>query len=177
MTAIPDDLQRLFADPEPLDATFGRLMEAYGRAVSADRCLLFLYEPHRNLARCTHQWVARPEWAFDRPDQGWQPLDPEIPKTDPMFALALRDPEPLYIDDVEAADPALVNAAFEIETFKHRGLIHAPLQTDSLLWGILEPCVIAAPRRWTEFDRAVTAWVQQVLTPLAIRYVRDDCPA
>ena len=70
MSTIPADLKALFDDPEPLEQSFGRLMELYGRAVSADRCLLFLYEPAARKARCTHQWVARPEWAFTRYDKG-----------------------------------------------------------------------------------------------------------
>jgi hypothetical protein len=120
--------------------------------------------------------VRHPDWAFGRRWSGWQPLSPTLAQEDPMFALALRDPEALYIDDVLAADPALVNGPYEVENFRHRGLIHAPLMADGLLWGILEPCVIQAPRHWTACDRAVTAWVQQRLTPLAIRYVRESCP-
>ena len=85
--------------------------------------------------------------------------------------------EALFIDDIEKADPALVNAPYEIEHFQHRGLVHAPLMENGVLWGILEPCVIAAPRAWTQDDRDVTAWVQERLTPLAIRYVRANCPA
>ena len=173
-----DALKRLFDDPEPLEESFHRLMEVYGRALGADRCLLFLYEPERQLARCTHQWMRRPEWAFGRPDNGWQPMDQaQTARDDPMFAMALESPEALYIDDIETADPNLVNAPYEIENFQHRGLVHAPLMDDGVLWGILEPCVIAAPKAWTESDRAVTAWVQQKLTPLAIRYVRETCPA
>ncbi len=178
MTAIPDDLQRLFEKPEPLEESFGRLMELYGRAIEADRCLLFLYEPTRKLARCTHKWTRKPAYAFDRPDEGWAPMDQEqTASDDPMFAMALHDPQALYIDDIEKADPNLVNAPYEIENFQHRGLVHAPLMENGVLWGILEPCVIAAPRAWTQADRDVTAWVQERLTPLAIRYVRANCPA
>jgi len=178
MTAIPADLQTLFEQPEPLEESFGRLMEHYGRAIGADRCLLFLYQPVAKLARCTHQWVARPEWAFNRPDAGWAPMDQDqVASDDPMFAMALINPEALYIDDIEKADSALVNAPYEIENFQHRGLVHAPLMENGVLWGILEPCVIAGPRAWTQDDRAITAWVQERLTPLAIRYIRANCPA
>ncbi len=177
MSTIPADLKALFDDPEPIEESFGRLMELYGRAIGADRCLLFLYEPVARKARCTHQWVARPEWAFARPDKGWDAMDQDaVAREDPMFALALSEPEALFIDDIEKADPALVNAPYEIENFKHRGLVHAPLMENGVLWGILEPCVIAAPRAWTQADRDVTAWVQERLTPLAIRYVRANCP-
>lgn len=178
MTAIPDALVRLFDDTSDLDALFGRLMEIYGRAISADRCLLFLYEPARKLARCTHEWDREPGYAFGRSYAGWEPFDAQATaKDDPMFAEALHNPEALYIDDIEKADPALVNAPYEIENFQHRGLVHAPLIESGVLWGILEPCVIAAPKSWTPEDREVTAFVQRQLTPLAIRYVRDNCPA
>ena len=44
---------------------------------------------------------------------GVNAMDQEaVAKEDPMFALALTDPEALYIDDVEKADPALVNAPY-----------------------------------------------------------------
>jgi len=173
--AIPEDLRKLFAGKRPLDAMFHRLMELYGRAVSADRCLLFLYEPERHLARNTHAWQRKPEWALGRPDKAWSPISESLPQKDPLFAEALINPEALYIDDIETADPALVNAAYERESFGHKALIHAPLMADGSLWGILEPCTMEAPRQWTASDRAVTAWVQQKLTPLAIRYVRETC--
>ena len=43
--AIPADLEALFEDTSDPDALMGALMEIYGKAVSADRCLMFLYEP------------------------------------------------------------------------------------------------------------------------------------
>ena len=36
---------------------------------------------------------------------------------DPMFAEALRNPEALYIEDVEAASPELLSAEYELENF------------------------------------------------------------
>ncbi len=174
--AIPADLAALFADASDPDALIGCLMEVYGRAVGADRCLMFLYEPGKGLSRRTHAWQARPEWALARRSDAWEPLPPDLPRQDPMFAMALHDPEALYIDDVTTADPGLVNGAYELEHFGHRSLIHAPLLENGQLYGILEPCAMARPRAWTDADKAVTAWTQERLLPVARRYIAAHGP-
>jgi len=174
--SIPADLKALFEDTSDYDAVMGRLMEVYGKAVSSDRCLLFLYNWDRNLSRCTHAWEAKPEYALHRRDAGWEEIPANIATEDPMFGEALHNPEALYIDNVRTADPNLVNAEYELEHFQHHSLIHAPLLEDGVLWGILEPCTIAEPYTWTDHDRAVTAWTQEKLLPLAKAYVAAHCP-
>ena len=174
--AVPADLAALFEDTSDPDALIGCLMEVYGRAVGADRCLMFLYEPDKGLSRCTHAWQARPEWALARLSDAWEPLPPDLPQEDPMFAMALRSPEALYIDDVMTADPGLVNGPYELENFGHRSLIHAPLLENGRLYGILEPCTMAEPRSWTQADKTVTVWTQERLLPVAKRYIAAHCP-
>ncbi|MBT6204101.1 MAG: GAF domain-containing protein [Rhodospirillaceae bacterium] len=173
---IPADLEALFADTSDEDTLFGSLMEIYGRAVSADRCLMFLFAPEKGLSRCTHAWQARPEWALERSVDAWEPVPEGLAQEDPMFGVALSDPNALYIDNVMTADQELVNGPFELENFKHHSLVHAPLLEDGKLYGILEPCTMAAPRTWTEHDKVVTAWVQERLLPVAQRYIAANCP-
>ncbi|MBN36388.1 MAG: hypothetical protein CMM46_16735 [Rhodospirillaceae bacterium] len=174
--AIPADLEALFTDTSDPDALIGALMEVYGKAVSADRCLMFLYEPSRGLSRCTHAWQARDEWALERRVEAWEPLPEGLAEEDPMFAMALHNPEALYIDNVLTADQKLVNGPYELENFKHHSLVHAPLLEDGTLYGILEPCTMAAPRSWTDHDKAVTGWTQERLLPVAKRYIAANCP-
>ena len=55
-------------------------------------------------------------------------------------------------------------------------LIHAPLYHDGLMYGILEPCMIEAPRAWSDADRATTVLVQQSIAPAAADHVARHCP-
>ncbi len=172
---MPDDIPRALAallddDADP-DDVLGRFVEAYAKAIGADRCVLFLYRPERRLCCRTHAWHARPEWALPRFASGWTPLPEDLADQDPMYALALVDPDAVYIDDIETADPTLVNAAHEREHFGHHSLIHAPLHDDGVLLGVLEPCTMAAPKVWTPLDKRITAWSQVHLLPVVKAYL------
>jgi GAF domain-containing protein len=170
-----EDIIALFASGRSVDEILQELMRAYGTALDCDRCLLFLRDPASTKSKMTHQWVRRPDYAFQRPDRGWQPQSPTLVDDDPMYAEALRNPEALYIDDVEAADPALVNAPYELEHFGHRALIHAPVYHDGEMWGVLEPCVFGAARAWSDDDKSLTRLVQNHIGPLAADHVRRHC--
>ncbi len=172
--AISAELKSVFEDTSDLGALFQALMPVYGREVGADRSLLFLYEPDQKMARCVAAWQAKPEWAMDRPMDGWEAMPDNLADEDPMFAEAMVNPVALYIDDVLNAPPEVLNGPYEVENFKHLALVHAPLLEDSKLYGILEPCTMAAPRAWTDHDKAVTAWTQAQLLPLAKRYIADS---
>ncbi len=169
--AIAADLKAVFDDTSDLEALFQALMPIYAREVGADRSLLFLYEPDQKMARCVAAWQAKPEWAMDRDMGTWEPMPENLAQEDPMFGQALVNPEALYIDDVLNAPPEVLNGPYEVENFKHLALVHAPLLEDGKLYGILEPCTMVAPRAWTDHDKAVTAWTQKQLLPLAKRYI------
>ncbi len=74
------------------------------------------------------------------------------------------------------AMPKVVNLAFEQKSFGHRALIHAHLCHDSMLWGVLQPCIFDRPRVWSEFDRAIIAQVEKRVTLLAVAYVKQEIP-
>ena len=124
---FPEDIAILLEARDGDDAALGALMERLGRLLVCDRCLLFLRDPDSRLSRMTPEWARRPEFAFAREDRGWVVEAATLEENDPMFAAALRDPAALFIDDVLAADLALVNGPYEVENFGHRALIHAPL--------------------------------------------------
>lgn len=157
------------------DEALANLMPAVGRALKCDRCVLFLREPMSRRSRATHAWQRRPEYALARPDRGWQLESPSLPDIDPMFAEALRNPEALFIEDVMTANSSLLNRDYELEHFGHRALVHAPLHHDGLLYGVLEPCVMAAPRCWSVAEREFVARLQARLAPLAVAYVARHC--
>ncbi len=173
---MTDDLRALLDGDAAPDELLGALMPALSAALDCDRCVLFLRDPHSRLARMTHVWQRRPEYALAREGRDWRVESATLVEDDPMFAMALRNPAALYIEDVLSADPALVNGPYEVEHFGHRALVHAPLYQDGLMVGILEPCVMGAPRVWSDSDRATVAEVQERIAPAAAAYVADNCP-
>lgn len=169
------ELADLLTGDGALDERLTALMPQLCRELTCDRCALFLRDPETLLSRMTHAWARAPEFELAREDRGWVPQSPTLVEDDPMFAEALVNPEALYIDDIETADPALVNAAFEREHFGHRALIHAPLFHDGAMYGILEPCVFGEPRAWSKTDRETVSKAQELLAPMVARYVAENC--
>ena len=108
-----DELQALLDSQATPDELLAKLMPILGAALGCDRCMLFLRDPHSRLARATHAWQRKPAYALARADRGWQEEPASLVEDDPMFAEALRNPVALFIQDVETADPALVNSAYE----------------------------------------------------------------
>ena len=173
---MTDDLRALLDGDAAPDELFGALMAALSAALDCDRCALFLRNPHSRMSRMTHVWQCKPAYALAREGSDWREESATLVEDDPMFAMALREPAALYIEDVLAADPALVNGPYEVEHFGHRALVHAPLYHDGLMYGILEPCVMGAPRAWSDADRAIVAEVQERVAPAAVAYVAANCP-
>lgn len=175
MTEIPAEIVALFADTSDPDRLFEALMPAYARALACHRCLLFPRHPETWMSCCSHGWWDKPEHAFPR-DRIWRRQPRSLASEDPLFGEALRNPEALYIEDIETAGPAVLDLDYERRDFGHRALIHAPLFHEGRCWGILEPCVFDAPRAWTAGDRALTAWLQQRLAPRVVAYVTRNAP-
>lgn len=173
--SVPRDIAALFSTTADGEALFTALMPAICRAMDCHRCLLFPRHPETWQSCCSHGWWDKPEHAFDR-DKSWRQSPRSLATTDPMFGEALRNPVALYIDDIATAGPAVLNYEYERDEFLHRALIHAPLFDGGQCWGILEPCVFDAPRRWTAADRALTEWLQSRLAPLVAAYVRERAP-
>ena len=172
---MTEDLDALLASGATTDALLDRLPAAFAAAIDCDRCILFLRDPHTRRARATHAWQRKSEYALARDRDGWQIENPSLPDDDPMFALALRDPAALYIEDVLTAEQTLVNGPYEVANFGHRALIHAPLYHDELMYGIFEPCMIGEARAWSDADRAATALVQEKIAPAVADYVARHC--
>jgi len=171
---MSDDVMAVFEQDAAPGDILQALMPALARALDCDRCLLFLRDPKTDRTRCAHRWAAEPDFALQRADDGWTPLPPTLLEDDPMYAEAMVNPDALFIDDVETADPDLVNGDYETEHFGHRALVHAPVYHDGEMYGILEPCVMDAPRAWSTADKALVAQVQAKLGPVAAAFVEAD---
>ena len=172
--AIPSELRALFAGGSASDGFLDALMPAVCDTLACARSLLFLREPDRKMLH-THGWWRRPEQAHPIED-GWSAEPATIAEDDPLFAEALRNPAALYIDDIEGAAPGVLNLELERAHYRHRAFIHAPIYGDGRLYGILEPCVFDRPREWSPEDRAITAWLQERLGPIAAEYVAANAP-
>ncbi|MDH3691556.1 MAG: GAF domain-containing protein [Gammaproteobacteria bacterium] len=174
--SIPPELEAVVASDESVESKLSNLIVLLGEALRCDRCLLFLRDPRTRRSYNSHGWTRRPEYALKQTRESWSQEPVSLADDDPMFALALRDPNALYIEDIETAGPDVLNRDYERDLFGHRALIHAPIYYQDLMFGIFEPCVFCKPRQWTEFDRAVTVWAQTKLGPMAAEYVALHCP-
>lgn len=170
-TILPFQFQTVFQNNDP-NQVFAELLPLLGKTLKCDRCFLYLRDPETKLGKVTHCW--RRNWQIPEIlDPDWKPEPDSLAQEDPLFAAALRAEPTIFIEDVETADPQVVNRSFERENFGHRALIHAHLRHDGALWGILQPCLFGQPRTWTESERSVITQVEQQLTPLAIAYVTE----
>lgn len=172
---VPHDIEALFQSESTPAALLEALMPAIGRALDCERCLLFLRDPLSRWSRLTHGWWDKAEHAYELSAK-WSKEPATLAAKDPLFAEALRNPRALFIDDIERAAPGVLDFDYERTEFRHRALVHAPLYDKARLYGILEPCVFDAPRRWSAKDRALIEWLQRRLGPIAAAYVGAHAP-
>jgi hypothetical protein len=66
-------------------------------------------------------------------DPNWNPKPDSLAQENPLFAAALRAEPSIFVEDVETADPRVVNRSFEQENFGHWALNHAHLHQGGLL--------------------------------------------
>jgi len=171
--ALPGTIQSVFNKYSEPDALFSALLPILGQVLKCDRCFLYLRHPETKLGKITHCWRRNP----DIPNIGnpeWELEPPSLPQEDPMFAAALRTEPSIYVDDVETADPSVLNKDFERRGFGHRALIHAHLCHNGQLWGVLQPCVFARSRVWSDSDRTIVTQLETKLVPLVVEYVKKS---
>jgi GAF domain-containing protein len=157
----------------PPGQVFTQAIPLLGQALDCDRVFLYLRSPRRHGGRVPFCWRRHDNIPLVF-DEDWK-LEPRwLPRQDPLFAAALKGRPSLFIDDVEMANPKLVNRNFERQNFGHRALIHAHLYQNQNLWGILQPCMFEHPRQWTRQDRLLIKRTLNWMTPLAREYVTHD---
>ncbi|NJL86592.1 MAG: GAF domain-containing protein [Leptolyngbyaceae cyanobacterium SM1_1_3] len=173
----PPQLESLLSREQAPAKLFAQLLPVLGDVLACDRCFLYLRHPESRLGQVPFCW-RRSDRFTDVTDTEWKVEDPAaLEQRDPLFAAALRGEHSIFIEDVETADPAVVNLEFERQHFGHRALVHAHLVSNDQLWGILQPCSFERPRPWQELDKTVVIQTVQKITPLAVKYVETHCPA
>jgi GAF domain-containing protein len=169
---LPKDIEKIF-ELENADSILSALMTEIVELLKCDRCFLYIRHPETRLGKvpfCYRRTSMIPEII----DRDWKTESPFLEGQDPMFAAALQCQPTIFVEDVETAPPEIVNRQFERENFGHRALIHAHLCGDGKLWGILQPCVFAKPRTWTESERKLIQAIAHKTTPLVIEYLRHN---
>lgn len=173
--SLPAILEQILTTDRDPDVVFSALLPALGDVLQCHRCFLYLRNPQTKMGKIDYCWLRSDRYP-DVTDSDWKAEPESLPDEDPLFAAALGTKPSIFVEDVETANPEVVNRDFERKSFGHRALIHAHLCQDGLLWGILQPCLFEQPRVWTEFDRFMITQVEKQITPLAITYVKDNCP-
>lgn len=165
---LPEAISRLFEQLAEPDHLLTAVVSALGAVLPCDRCFLYLREPTQKQGMITHCW-SRDGQADIWIGADWLE-DPTAPE-DPLMTIALRTPVAVFVDDVETAGSDVVDLAYEQEKFRHRALIHAPIDHDGLLIGILECSIFEQPRLWTERDRQLISGLQTKLTEPVRAYI------
>jgi len=156
------------ADPT---TTINHILERVGHYLQADRCFLYVRKPAVGKGRIAFCW--RKNEVVPNPTHDWQNDTADLPQQDPLFRAALAAQPSVFVEDVEAAGPDVLNREFERQTFGHRALIHAHIVDNGQLWGILQPCVFGQPRHWTPQERAAIEAVLPSLLPVIQAYINS----
>jgi hypothetical protein len=171
---LPPALEAAFALEDP-QAVLDALMIAYTEALDAHRCFIYVRDPVSGTGSVVSSWSASPEW--DDKHRPWAVEPDDLFTFDPLMGIASRTPVAVFIEDVEAEGPDVVNIEFERRDYKHTAFVHAPVYFEGQLVGILEPCTFGPPRVWTPGDRELTAAVQERLGPVVGPWVREQALA
>ena len=177
---LPDNLKHILQMHRRPDEVFTELMPALVHTLQCDRCFLYLRHPKTRWARHAYCW--RADETLPDVTEDWLQENPaELEDRDPLFAASLRGEPSIFVDDVETADPDVVNLEYERQHYGHRALIHGHIYEtqgeDQGLWGVLQPCVFHQPRHWTQYDRSVILFTMEQITPLVIDHVKQNSPA
>jgi GAF domain-containing protein len=167
-------LQKILESADRAEDAFSRMLPALGEFLGCDRCFLYLRNPATAMGKVIHCWCRSPQIP-KIVDLDWK-MEPDTLKNDPLFVAALRTDPSVFVEDVETANPEVVNREFEHENFGHRALIHAHLCENQQLWGILQPSVFGQPKAWSQADQIAIEQVVAQLTPLAVTYVKAVNP-
>jgi GAF domain-containing protein len=168
--SLANSVDQLLAQKLAPAETLQQLVQTVGMALAADRCFLYVRQPDQQHGRIAFCWckddtipnVIQPEW---------QPDTDDLPNEDPLFRAAITMRPSVYVDDVEVAGPDVLNLDFEHKTFGHRALVHAHIQQNDKLWGILQPSMFGQPRIWTDEEKSQIERILPKLQPVIAAYV------
>jgi GAF domain-containing protein len=163
--------QSVFDNYSRPESILAALLPPLCDVLQSDRCFLYLRNPETQMGKIAFCWRRKPDVPHVGKEE-WEREPDDLADEDPLFAASLRTDPSVYVEDVETAEPSVVNINFERENFGHRALIHSHLVQDKQLWGVLQPAVFGQPRVWTAADRAIVTPLETKLMPIVIEYVK-----
>lgn len=175
LQSLPAAVDQLLAQNQPPAETLNQVVQIVGTTLRTDRCFLYVRRPDAGLGRSAFVWYKDervPRKNAYQPD--WQADTIDLPAEDPLIRAGLNNQPSVFVDDVEAAGPDVLNREFEAETFGHRALMHAHIQKDGQLWGILQPAVFGHPRPWTSDEKEQIQAILPKLQPVIAAFVAQD---
>lgn len=169
---LADTVAELISRGQSPGITLDEIVACVGQSLAADRCFLYVRRPQLGQGRTAFCWRRHPGIPTRNTIQPhWQADTTDLPDEDPLIRAGLAMKPSVYVDDVETAGPQVLNRQFEQETFGHRALIHAHIQQNGQLWGILQPCMFDAPRHWTAQETRQIDAILPLLQPLIAAFV------
>ncbi|GAB2526528.1 GAF domain-containing protein [Spirosoma aerophilum] len=172
LPALAKTIKEIIAAGSSPTDTLTQVVQCVGMTLQADRCFLYVRQPHLKRGRTAFCWRKNEDIPLKNTIQPhWQPDTDELPAEDPLIRAGLAMQPSVYVDDVDTAGPEVLNRQFEQETFGHRALIHAHIQRDNELWGILQPCMFGHPRHWTDEEKTQIEAILPILQPVIAAYV------
>lgn len=171
--SLASAVDQLLAEEWVPAETLQQLVQTVGMTLAADRCFLYVRQPDQQHGRIAFCWC-KDETIPNVIQPEWQPDTTDLPNEDPLFRAAITMRPSVYVDDVETAEPDVLNQDFEHKTFGHRALVHAHIQRDGQLWGILQPCMFGEPRHWTDEEKTQIESILPHLQPVIAAYVRSS---
>ena len=172
-TSIFDPESILKTEEKP-DKILEQITQAIAIMLQVDRCFLYVRDPQTRYGQAAFCYCRNPEVKDVSSNKWEQERSEDLEAKDPMFAAALNCKPSIYVEDVETADPQVLNRDFEAKEFGHRALIHAHLCQGDRLWGIWPPCIFDRPRHWTTGDKTIMDTIVSQTTPLVKQYVLNN---
>ena len=167
---LPDAIDALLDKNATADKILTEAVRIVGETLRADRSFLYVRQPGQKRGRTAFCW-RKDDTIPDAIQPDWQPDTTDLPQEDPLIRAGLNGQPSRYVDDVKTAMPDVLNQNFERKTFGHRALIHAHIQQDGQLWGILQPCIFGHPRHWTDDEKAGIEAILPKLQPVIAEFV------
>lgn len=133
--------------------------------LETDRAFVYMRNPETRQVGYTHLFTTLSNWG-GLPLGHWSDERPLDRISDPLLRSAYQSDAAHFIDDIETAPPGKLNLALERSYFGHRALIHAPLYSGGIFFGILETAVRNRPRQWEPEARALIVWLQPRMAEL-----------
>lgn len=162
----------------PSQQHFSRFVESAGKALRADRCFLYMRNPHTRIGRTPFCWCRNKTIPPIYNEDWFREIPEELEQQDPMFAAALDGRPSIYIEDVEKTSPTIINKEFEaLHLGGHRALIHAHLLIEGTLWGVFQPSVFHHARVWTKQEREIVERIIPELSLCVRDYVKAHAPS